>query len=324
MKMLPSDDQLLLRTAVGDLLARHCAPAAVRCAWEGDGRVPGLWARLGEMGVLGVTAPARVGGLGLDDTTLVLILEEAGRAACPEPLVEHAAVAVPLLAAAGEDDLATAAAAGDVCVTVQLGELASVAGATHAIVATGGDELGVVELAAGLAVHASIDGTRRLANLDAAGARPLAGVTLSQAHCRAALATAAMAVGVGAALLDTTVAYVRDRHQFGKPVGSYQAVKHQLADVALALTFARPCVTRAAWCVATADPATRRDVAAAKALAADAADLAARTALQCHGAIGYTSEYDLGLWLKRAWTLAAAFGDAAHHRGVVAEELALG
>jgi alkylation response protein AidB-like acyl-CoA dehydrogenase len=124
-------------------------------------------------------------------------------------------------------------------------------------------------------------------------------------------------------VVSSSAAYVRERHQFGKPVGANQAVKHHLANVAQAVAFARPCVTRAAWCIASGDTDAARDVSAAKALASDAVDLAARLALQCHGAIGYTSEYDLGLWLKRAWVLSASYGDAAYHRARVGDALGL-
>ncbi|NDH11859.1 MAG: acyl-CoA dehydrogenase, partial [Actinobacteria bacterium] len=137
---------------------------------------------------------------------------------------------------------------------------------------------------------------------------------------RAALGTAAQCIGVARRLLEATVEYVGERHQFGKPVGSYQAVKHHLANVKIALDFAAPLVYRAAWSVAhDDDPVTRgRDVSMAKAQASEAVDLAARQALQCHGAIGYTFEYDLQLWLKRAWTLAATHGDVRFHRDRVA------
>lgn len=323
MRMLWTEDQLAFGEAVRSLLADHCDPAAVRAAWEGDGRVPGLWGRLAEMGVLGVTAPESAGGLGFDEVALALILEEAGRSACPEPLIEHAAIAVAILAAAGEEELLAQAVAGEICCTVQLGALAPVAGATHAIVAAAGGRLGVLEVPPGLPVAASIEGSRRLASLDPGASRLLDGVTADTALLLGALGAAAAAVGVAGALLDTTVAYVRERHQFGKPVGSNQAVKHHLANVAQAVAFARPCVTRAAWCIAAGVPDSARDVSAAKALASDAVDLAARLALQCHGAIGYTSEYDLGLWLKRAWVLSSSYGDAAYHRARVGAALAL-
>ena len=114
-----------------------------------------------------------------------------------------------------------------------------------------------------------------------------------------------------------TVDYVQERRQFGSPVGVNQAVKHHLADVGKAIEFARPMVYRAAWCLG-ADDLDDVEVATAasmaKMLASDAVDLAARSSLQCHGAIAYTVEYDLQLWLKRGWALAAAWGSARDHR----------
>jgi alkylation response protein AidB-like acyl-CoA dehydrogenase len=122
-------------------------------------------------------------------------------------------------------------------------------------------------------------------------------------------------------MLDLTVGYVSERQQFGVPIGSFQAVKHHLADAALALEFARPAVLRAAWSVAHDAPTRPRDVSMAKAMASDAAELVGRKALQCHGAIGYTVEADLHLSLKRTWALARAWGDSAHHTDRVSTHL---
>ena len=132
---------------------------------------------------------------------------------------------------------------------------------------------------------------------------------------RATLAAAAQLVGLGQRMLDMTVDYVKERRQFGVPVGSFQAVKHQLADALKELAFARPAVWRAA---STLEP---RDVSMAKAMASDAASFVARRALQCHGAIGYTVEYELHRFLKQTWVLARSFGDAAWHRDRIAKEL---
>jgi hypothetical protein len=129
------------------------------------------------------------------------------------------------------------------------------------------------------------------------------------------LAAAAQLVGLGQRMLDMTVDYVKDRQQFGVPVGSFQAVKHHLADALKELAFARPPVWRAA---ATLEP---RDISMAKAMASDAASFVGRQALQCHGAIGYTVEYDLHRFLKQTWVLARSFGDAAWHRDRIAKEL---
>jgi alkylation response protein AidB-like acyl-CoA dehydrogenase len=134
----------------------------------------------------------------------------------------------------------------------------------------------------------------------------------------AALAAAAQLVGLGAAMLDLTVAYAKERRQFGAPIGSFQAVKHHLADALLGLEHARPAVLRAAHSVASRTADRSRDVSMAKVLASRAADRAGRAALQCHGAIGYSFEHDLHLWLKRTWALTAAWGDTALHRERVA------
>ncbi|HEV3227226.1 MAG TPA: acyl-CoA dehydrogenase family protein [Acidimicrobiales bacterium] len=134
---------------------------------------------------------------------------------------------------------------------------------------------------------------------------------------RAALAAAAQLVGLGQRMLDMSVEYVKQRHQFGVPIGSFQAVKHQLADALKEVRFARPAVWRA---LSTLE---RRDVSMAKAMASDAASFVARRALQCHGAIGYTVEYDLHRFMKLTWVLARAHGDAAWHRDRIAKELEL-
>jgi alkylation response protein AidB-like acyl-CoA dehydrogenase len=136
-----------------------------------------------------------------------------------------------------------------------------------------------------------------------------------------ALATAAQLIGAGQALLDAAVDYAKQRAQFGRIVGSYQAIKHKLADVHIALELARPLVYGAALSLADQSPDTVRDVSAAKASASDAALLAARSALQTHGAIGFTAEHDLSLWLLRVQALRPAWGDPATHRRRVLEAL---
>ena len=129
---------------------------------------------------------------------------------------------------------------------------------------------------------------------------------------RAALGAAAVLVGLAQRMLDLTVDYAKQREQFGVPIGSFQAVKHHLADALKELAFARPAVWRAG-----AEP-TPVHVSMAKAMASDAASFVARQALQCHGAIGYTVEYELHRFLRQTWTLTRAHGDAAWHRERIA------
>jgi len=320
------DDQLAFRDAARDLLDKECPSDVVRAAGEAPpGRLDrGVWDRLAAMGVLATLVPEDGGGLGLDERSLVLVLEEAGRAGLPHPLVETAAVAAPLLPTL----------AGDV------GMIASDLGGPHVACAADADRLLLHDPAGGglhlvdprdpgvtLTPVATVDPGRRAATV-AWAPHPDTLVTadpaaVAAARDRGAWGAAALLVGLGRRMLDLTVAYVGERHQFGVPVGSFQAVKHRLADAHKDLAFARPAVQRAAHSLATGAATTGRDVAMAKALASDAARGAGRAALQCHGAIGYTVEHDLALYLKRTWALAVAWGDAAHHRDRVATAIGI-
>jgi alkylation response protein AidB-like acyl-CoA dehydrogenase len=296
-----SDEQLAMRDAVRAFLERECPPKVVRDAWTNDTGRSGLWPRLGELGVLGVLAPEEQGGFGGNYLDLVLLLEETGRAALPEPVVEHAAVAVALL----DDARAEAAAAGDLTITVAPPSgLVPYADSSNLVLV--GDqfvEAGTLQLRQ----HESVDGSRRLFAIATPSSINLA------TFDRAALGVAAQLIGLADRMLTMTVEYAKERRQFGVPIGSFQAVKHHLADVALALEFSRPIVYRAAWSIAHGDDGRSVHVAMAKARASEAALRAGRVALQVHGAIGYTTEYDLHLWMKRVWALAASWGDAAWH-----------
>jgi len=324
-----TEEQDMFRDTVRDLFADLCPPDSVRASWDNDdGRVPGLWGALADMGVLSVLAPEDAGGLGMDEVDFVRILEEAGYAGVPDPIMEHAAIAVPAFAASGSAHLGPAIA-GDITCSVSLVDGGYAVGAGSAdvlVMSRGGVLVAATEWSADAAT--SIDQSRRLADVtEILTSDDLGGADAGLAFDRAALGSAAQSVGVARRLLDATVDYVAQRYQFGKPVGSYQAVKHHLADVRLGVEFAAPLVYRAAWSVAhpeSHDGVTRgRDVSMAKAMASDAVDRACRAALQCHGAIGYTFEYDLQLWLKRGWALAAAYGDARVHRDRVADALAI-
>jgi len=309
-------EQAAFRDAVRDLLAKECPPGVVRAAWDAPpGQLDrGVWDSLDAMGVPALLVAEADGGLGLDETYLVPILEECGRAALPHPIVETAMVAAPLLGASG--GLASTDLGGPLVPCAADVDVLLLRHGDHLVRAAPGD--------VALAPAAAVDGARRAATVEAAGAGDL--VTddpgaLELAVDRGALGTAAMLVGLGQAMLDLTVGYVQERQQFGVPVGSFQAVKHHLADAALALEFARPTVWRAAWSVAHDTPSRSRDVSMAKAMASDAAELVGRQALQCHGAIGYTVEADLHLFLKRTWALARAWGGTPFHTDRVARIL---
>ncbi|WP_157253446.1 acyl-CoA dehydrogenase [Nonomuraea typhae] len=295
-----TDDQLALAATVRDILRAHRPSPSHRAS---------AWPALTEAGCFVSLVPESAGGLGLDLIDLIPALEETGRGCLPGPVVETAVAAPYLL-----EGLADLAKLGTLVVSAAPGTLAPDADLADLVVS--GDLVATRERVR-LAEVPGIDPCRRMFEVTLTGT-PLPG-SWDRALPRAVVATAAQLLGVARHLLDTSVAYAGVRTQFGAPIGSFQAVKHQLADVAIAVEFAAPLVYRAALSVGAGQAG--RDVSAAKAAAGEAAALAARTASQVHGAIGYTHELDLRFWLHRAWSLSAAYGGAAAHRAAVRDAL---
>ena len=349
MRFALSEEQIEFRDAVRSLLDERCTPSDVRSAWAdpvlagggpggGDGRVRRAWSALAEMGVLGICVPEAHGGLGMDDEDLVPLLIEVGRAGLPDPVSSTAGVAAGLLREHAPTGVAAEwlprIASGELAVGVGFGPDAGGGGAP--VVAAAGSvdvfllfDHGEAHLVPTDAVERtpleSIDGARHLARLswDPSPSTLVVGgdegfVATNRAFDRAALGAAAMLVGLGRRMLDLTVVYAGERHQFGVPIGSFQAVKHHLADASLGVEFAEPLVLRAAntlaGTLADDEAAVATHVSMAKAKASAAARAAAATSLQVHGAIGYTVECDLHLYMKRAWALASRYGDAEFHR----------
>jgi alkylation response protein AidB-like acyl-CoA dehydrogenase len=326
MRLRPDPDALEFATGVRTLLEQHCDREALRAAWDSaDGRVPGLWKRLAEVGVTGLTVPERHGGAGLELMAALPVLVEAGRAAVPEPLVETLATAQLLAAAGGPlaDEWLPRVADGSAVLGMGPGPAGVVSAAASADLLLLGDADGVWALPrAAVAVQAlpSIDRGARPATVGWSRADAVAGVdpaAAGEAFDWAVVAGSAVLLGLSEAMLDMAVEHALQREQFGRPIGSFQAVKHQLADVYVAIAFARPVVHRGAWSVARSLPTCSRDASHAKHAASVAAGRAARTALQVHGGIGYTFEHDLHMWLKRTWTFSALWGNERWHKARV-------
>ena len=295
MRFAPTREQGDFAASLADLLGAADVPSIAR-AWAAGDPSPGrkLWTRLAEVGVLALGDP----GAGATPVDLVLGFEQLGRFAVPGPYVESVAV-LPALGIAPDDAVATLAAPPTV---------------PYALDATAADVVYLLDgatLSTAVVVDSidSIDRARRLAEVAADGL--VATVAPGPALDRGALAVSAQLLGAGAALLERSVAYARQRTQFGRPIGAFQAVKHQLADVHVGLDFARPLLLGAAVGL---EP---RDISAAKVACGDAAYRAARTALQVHGAIGYTAEHDLSLWLTKVRALVNAWGTPRDHRARV-------
>ncbi|MEV4513888.1 acyl-CoA dehydrogenase family protein [Dactylosporangium sp. NPDC049525] len=271
MRFALTEDQVALRDAVR-------APLAA-----------GDWAAIGEMGVF-----AAMTDLGLDETDLVPVLEEVGYAAVALPVTATAFVAAPLLAALGDDRALRVAVAGPGGLTPFGGQADLILHLDGGVARIGGARTAASTVDTSLDAVVSVGG-------DVLTDDP---ALVGSAAARAALGHAAELVGLGRRMLELTVGYVKQRQQFGAPVGSFQAVKHQLADAYLGVEFARPAVLAAAWALREGVDAAAA-VDGAVVLAADAAHAMSRAAIQCHGAIGYTVEYELHRYAKRAWALAA-------------------
>ncbi|MDT0435365.1 MULTISPECIES: acyl-CoA dehydrogenase family protein [Streptomyces] len=336
MRFLLDAEQRAFAASLDAMLTAAGTPAVVRAWSAGDHRGGrALWSRVADAGVFALAVPEEDGGLGLRPVELVVAFVELGRHAVPGPLVETVTAAA-LLTAPGEGrELLPALAAGTTMTT-----LAPPPTTFHPTPHTAPPPTGDTDAPAPLAldgdaadlllhvdargdlrraaghgrVRGSLDPARRLTPLLPGGALLAQGPLPEGALALARLTTAAQALGVGLALLERTVAHVRQRTQFGVPVGSFQAVKHRLADARIALDLAHPLLLGAAL---TGDPF---DVAAAKAGACEAAYTTARAALQLHGAIGYTAEYDLSLWLTKAVALRTAWGTPGECRAAVLRE----
>jgi alkylation response protein AidB-like acyl-CoA dehydrogenase len=309
MRFAFTEDQLLFAEGLRDMLSKECPPSRVRAVWDdGSGHDPALWAQLAEMGVLSMLVPESAGGMGGTEVDLVLLLEELGRAAVPGPALETAAVVAPALNDATVVGTAAIGPDGTTAPYVPHAQAAEVVLVPGGIVRTAGATLTDVE---------GIDGGRRL--YEVSGATEAVAYDEALAFDRGALAAAAYLVGLSSWMIDTAAEYARQREQYGRPIGVNQAVKHLLADALLKVEFAKPALYRAAWSVSVGEPTRARDVSMAKAFASDAAYRATRSSMQVHGAIGYTWEADLQLWMKKAWALQRAWGDATYHRRRVAD-----
>lgn len=317
MKFTLDDQQRDFAASIDAALGSADVPGAVRAWTAGDtGPARKLWGLLADLGITALAVPEEFDGIGAHPVDLIVAAERLGRWCMPGPVTESIAVAPVLLAG---DPRCAALAAGELIATVAMPP--AVPRAVNA------DFAGLVLLAeAGSAGDAtpttgyeSVDPTRQLFDVTAsAERRPADG---ARAYEFGVLATAAQLVGAGQAMLQMSVDYAKQRSQFGRVIGSYQAIKHKLADVHIALDLARPLIYGAALSLAEESPDTARDVSAAKSAASEAALLSARAALQTHGAIGYTVEHDLSQLLLRTQALHSAWGGPAAHRRRVLTEL---
>ncbi|GAA1843592.1 acyl-CoA dehydrogenase family protein [Pseudonocardia ailaonensis] len=312
-----TEDQQEFGAAVSTYLAERFDLAAVRQVVEsdGDGNPESLWKAAGEQGWLAVTVPEEHDGLGLGLVEAQVIARALGAGVAPGPWRGTVLAAEAIrLAGSGEQKaawlprLATGEAIGALGLsrTVEYGAIADVVVTAEGLL-TGADATPV----------ASYDGTTRLATVSGGSVEALPG-DVSSLQARAAVLAAADLVGTAREALSRTVAYDKDREQFGVPVGSFQAIKHALADLHVGVTMAEHAVLYAAHAVDTGLDDAPLAVSVAKAKAGDVAQQATAAMIQYHGGIGFTWEHEAHLFYKRAKRLAARYGSADAHRETIA------
>lgn len=325
-----TEDQIAFRDATRRFLMTEAAPEMLREIWETDaGRSPALRAKLAGQGLTALSVPEANGGLGFGDVDWALMAQELGYYGIPDSLSDTACVAVGLLAGlaegtAGRDAWLERVVDGDI--RIALGHpinplIADAHLADLLLLHHEGEVHAVPRAAVDVRPSPSIDQSRRLGQVawkpgpatlvaDAASGRSL----WANALDRGALCAAGQLLGLAQRMLDLSVDYVAQRKQFGRPIGSFQAVKHQLADVATRIEFAGPVLYRAAEALANQRIDASVHVSHAKLACGETAWLAARKGIQVHGAMGYTWEVDLQMFVKRAWALDAAWGDRGFHK----------
>jgi alkylation response protein AidB-like acyl-CoA dehydrogenase len=334
-----TQEQELLQETVRGFVAKECPPQQVRRIFDGDRQaVPALWKGLVEMGVAGLVVPEAHGGAGLELLELALVAEELGRGAVPVPFLGHALATLALVHGGSPAQQARwlpRLAAGETRATVALaepggswlpaqwgaalrggrlsGKKAFVPEAEDAelfVVGAAGGALALVEAGAGVRAvpDAALDRGRPLAalELDGAPAEPLAGDAAARLIdagsvllAAGSVLLAADAFGAAHQLVRTTAAYVSTRQQFGQPLAQFQAVKHQLANMALDVDPTRGLWWYAAHAFDHAREDAPRAAALAKAHVTERAQQVARDAVEAHGGIGFTWECDVQIWFKR-------------------------
>jgi alkylation response protein AidB-like acyl-CoA dehydrogenase len=321
-----TDDQQAIKRTAKDLLADRFKPEHVRELAEAKAYDEEAWKEMCELGWAGIFIDEAHGGQELGTVELIILMEELGYALAPVPFLSNAAAGLAIQAAGSDEQRERwlpGLASGELRGTVGLlrgGEARLVPDAAEAdLIVLAGDDGAVVAERGGAEVEPfeTLDATRRFGRVRADGGDPLPG-DVQPALDRICAALAAETVGVGQRAMEMAVDYARERKQFDRPIGSYQAVSHRCAQMLLEVEGARSAAYYAAWCADAAPDQLAQAASMAKAYASDAGWRVCTASLQVHGGIGFTWEHDLHFYLKRAKANALMFGSAAEHRERVA------
>jgi alkylation response protein AidB-like acyl-CoA dehydrogenase len=322
-----TDDQRAIKETARDLLANRFKLERLRELAESKTYADDAWSEVSELGWPGIFIAEENGGQGLGVLELVILLEELGYVLAPLPFLSNAAAGL-ILQDAGVVDRLEGVASGEQRGTVGVvkdGRAALVPDAAEAdfIVLLDGTEATLVERGdAQVEAIDAIDPTRRYASVTANGGESLGDV--SRGRDLIALAVAAELVGISQRVMEMAVEYAKDRKQFDRPIGAYQAVSHACADMLKLVEGSRSLVYYAGWAADAAPDELPLAASMAKAYASDAGWRVSASALQVHGGIGFTWEHDLHWFLKRAKTDGVLYGSARDHRERVAELAGLG
>jgi alkylation response protein AidB-like acyl-CoA dehydrogenase len=322
-----SDEQREIKSTAREFLASRFKPERVReLAESGSPYDDSVWSEMCELGWPGIAISEEHGGQGLGVVELVILLEEAGYALAPSPMISNA-YAGALIQAAGSDEqksrwlpgIASGEERGAAEFTNDPVPVVGAAGGSSVLVLGDGDGAKLIPTAdAELEELPLIDRTRAYFKVTAGGGERLPG-DVGPAVAAGAVALAAESVGVAQRALEIAVSYAKEREQFGRPIGSYQAVSHRLTDMLWEVEEARSLTYYAGWCADAQPESLPLAASMAKARASDAASAVTHEAIQTLGGIGFTWEHDIHFFLKRARVSAQLMGSAGQHRDRVAE-----
>jgi len=354
-----SEEQQMLREQARSALADRSSPErVVELAQSDEGWDPALWKELASLGWTGLSLSEEHGGSGMSFVDEAVVIEELGYALYPGPFFSTVGLALPALrddeelssrVASGDASMTLAwAEEGAIALNSAAGEVRADRDGDNwrlsgtkilvpdlnavtdiLVIARAGEDTGIWHVPSGeveTQVLTTMDATRRLGRveLSASDARLVvepgsADEVIEDIRLRALASLALEAVGVAQRALDLAQDYTKERKQFDKPIGSYQAVSHQVADTYVETELARSLAYWAAWCVAEDPEQARRAVPAAKAFAGEAAVAACERSIQVHGGIGFTWEHVLHRYYKRAEWIDSFEGFGARHRAGLAD-----
>jgi alkylation response protein AidB-like acyl-CoA dehydrogenase len=327
-----TDDQQAIKSTAREFLASRFKPEKVRELAESGEYDPGLWDQMAELGWPGIFVDEEHGGQGLGVLELVILTEELGYVAAPSPFLSNAAAGL-MVQHAGSDEqrsrLLPGVASGEARGTVGIVSSGSAplvpdAELSEFVVLVDGDSATVVETSSADVERVdTIDDTRPFSRVSASGGDALEG-DVRAALDRVAVALAGELVGLSQKAMEMAVEYAKERQQFGRPIGAYQAVSHNCAQMLMETESARSLTYYAGWAADHEPESLPVAASMAKAYASDAGFRVPARSLQVHGGIGFTWEHDLQFFLKRGKTGAHLFGTAREHRERVAELTGLG